>query len=125
MRGLGAGYTQILINGERAPAGFSMDSLAPDVIERIEVLLRNDLKRLAYGDDPSKLIFDSAVTARATACGYTRPARNCPRARRRAATRIPGQQRRNVYGGRDPPGRLRTGRMEQGTIVTLEKGVLE
>ena len=38
MRGLGAGYTQILVNGERAPAGFSMDSLAPDVIERIEVL---------------------------------------------------------------------------------------
>lgn len=38
MRGLGGGYTQILINGERAPAGFSMDSLAPDVIERIEVL---------------------------------------------------------------------------------------
>src|SRR5205085_5104517 len=38
MRGLGAGYTQVLINGERAPAGFSIDSLAPDVIERIEVL---------------------------------------------------------------------------------------
>lgn len=38
MRGLGSGYTQILINGERAPAGFSMDTLAPDVIERIEVL---------------------------------------------------------------------------------------
>ncbi|MTV40652.1 TonB-dependent receptor plug domain-containing protein [Duganella radicis] len=38
MRGLGVGYTQILINGERAPAGFSIDSLAPDVIERIEVL---------------------------------------------------------------------------------------
>jgi outer membrane receptor protein involved in Fe transport len=38
MRGLGAGYTQILINGERAPAGFAIDSLAPEVIERIEVL---------------------------------------------------------------------------------------
>lgn len=38
MRGLGAGYTQILINGERAPAGFSIESLSPDVIERIEVL---------------------------------------------------------------------------------------
>lgn len=38
MRGLGAGYTQILINGERAPNGFTLDSLAPDVIERIEVL---------------------------------------------------------------------------------------
>ncbi len=38
MRGLGSGYTQVLINGERAPAGFSLDSLAPEVIERIEVL---------------------------------------------------------------------------------------
>ncbi|CDG85925.1 TonB-dependent receptor plug domain-containing protein [Janthinobacterium agaricidamnosum] len=37
MRGLGSGYTQILLNGERAPAGFSIDSLAPGVIERIEV----------------------------------------------------------------------------------------
>lgn len=38
MRGLAAGYTQILINGERAPSGFDFDSLSPDVIERIEVL---------------------------------------------------------------------------------------
>lgn len=38
MRGLGAGYTQILINGDRAPSGFDFDSLSPDVIERIEVL---------------------------------------------------------------------------------------
>jgi outer membrane receptor for ferrienterochelin and colicin len=38
MRGLGSGYTQILINGERAPAGFTLDSLSPDTIERIEVL---------------------------------------------------------------------------------------
>lgn len=38
MRGLGNGYTQILIDGERAPANFSIESLSPDVIERIEVL---------------------------------------------------------------------------------------
>jgi outer membrane receptor for ferrienterochelin and colicins len=38
MRGLGSGYTQILIDGERAPAGFSMESLAPESIERIEIL---------------------------------------------------------------------------------------
>jgi outer membrane receptor for ferrienterochelin and colicin len=38
MRGLGGGYTQILVNGEKAPPGFSLDSLAPDLIERIEVL---------------------------------------------------------------------------------------
>jgi outer membrane receptor protein involved in Fe transport len=38
MRGLGGGYTQILVNGERTPAGFVLDTLAPDMIERIEVL---------------------------------------------------------------------------------------
>jgi outer membrane receptor protein involved in Fe transport len=38
MRGLGNGYTQILLNGERAPAGFDISSLSPEVIERIEVL---------------------------------------------------------------------------------------
>ncbi len=38
MRGLGNGYTQVLINGERAPQGFDISSLSPDVIERIEVL---------------------------------------------------------------------------------------
>ncbi|QYF93375.1 TonB-dependent receptor [Massilia sp. PAMC28688] len=38
MRGLGNGYTQVLLNGERAPAGFSMESLAPDSIERIELI---------------------------------------------------------------------------------------
>lgn len=38
MRGLGNGYTQVLLNGERAPAGFDIGSLSPDVIERVEVL---------------------------------------------------------------------------------------
>ncbi len=38
MRGLGSGYTQILVNGERAPAGFAIDSLSPDQVERIEVM---------------------------------------------------------------------------------------
>lgn len=38
MRGMGNGYTQILINGERAPRGFSMDSLSPDQVERIEIV---------------------------------------------------------------------------------------
>ena len=38
MRGLGAGYTQIMVNGERPPPGFSMDALAPDQIEKIEVI---------------------------------------------------------------------------------------
>ncbi|WP_082548389.1 TonB-dependent siderophore receptor [Massilia sp. Root335] len=38
MRGLGAGYTQILINGQPAPGNFSIDSIPPDLIERIEIL---------------------------------------------------------------------------------------
>lgn len=38
MRGLGAGYTQILINGDPAPQGFALDQLNPSQIERIEVL---------------------------------------------------------------------------------------
>jgi iron complex outermembrane receptor protein len=38
MRGLGGGYTLILLNGEPAPPGFSLDSLAPADIERIEVI---------------------------------------------------------------------------------------
>ncbi|OBV38199.1 TonB-dependent receptor plug domain-containing protein [Janthinobacterium psychrotolerans] len=38
MRGLGAGYTQILINGDPAPPGFSIESMAPEMIERIEIM---------------------------------------------------------------------------------------
>ena len=38
MRGMGAGYTQILINGQPAPGNFSIDSIPPDLIERIEIL---------------------------------------------------------------------------------------
>ena len=38
LRGLGAGYTLILINGEPAPPGFSLDTLAPADIERIEII---------------------------------------------------------------------------------------
>ncbi|MBN8506604.1 MAG: TonB-dependent receptor [Burkholderiales bacterium] len=38
LRGLGGGFTQILIDGERAPAGFNVDQLPPDQVERIEIL---------------------------------------------------------------------------------------
>jgi outer membrane receptor for ferrienterochelin and colicins len=38
MRGMGNGYTQILLNGERIPRGFSLDTLTPDMVERIEVI---------------------------------------------------------------------------------------
>ena len=38
LRGLGSGYTQLLIDGQRMPPGFSLDSLTPEQIERIEIL---------------------------------------------------------------------------------------
>ena len=38
MRGLGNGYTQILLDGERVPPGFSIEQLTPEQIERIEIL---------------------------------------------------------------------------------------
>lgn len=37
MRGLGSGYTLVLINGDPAPPGFQFDQLNPNQIERIEV----------------------------------------------------------------------------------------
>jgi outer membrane receptor for ferrienterochelin and colicins len=37
MRGMGNGYTQILIDGERVPAGFAIDQLSPEQVERIEI----------------------------------------------------------------------------------------
>ena len=38
LRGLGAGYTQLLVDGDRPPPGFSLDALSPDQIERIEII---------------------------------------------------------------------------------------
>jgi outer membrane receptor for ferrienterochelin and colicins len=38
MRGLGAGYTQILVNGEPVAQGFSIDSIAPALIDKIEIM---------------------------------------------------------------------------------------
>lgn len=38
LRGMGGGYTQLLLNGEPVPAGFSLDSISPSLIERVEVI---------------------------------------------------------------------------------------
>ena len=38
MRGLGGGYTQLLIDGQRMPPGFSLEQLTPEQVERIEIL---------------------------------------------------------------------------------------
>jgi outer membrane receptor protein involved in Fe transport len=38
MRGLGNGYASVLLNGAPAPAGFSIESISPDLVERIEIM---------------------------------------------------------------------------------------
>lgn len=38
MRGLGNGYTQVLLNGQPVPSGFSIDSISPELIERVEIM---------------------------------------------------------------------------------------
>ena len=37
LHGLGGGYTQILLDGQPLPQGFSIETLSPDMIERIEI----------------------------------------------------------------------------------------
>ena len=38
LRGMAGSYTQLLLDGQRVPPGFSVDSIAPEQIERIEIL---------------------------------------------------------------------------------------
>ena len=38
MRGMGGGFTQILVDGERIPPGFSLEQITPEQVERIEIL---------------------------------------------------------------------------------------
>ncbi|HZX28232.1 MAG TPA: TonB-dependent receptor [Telluria sp.] len=38
MRGLGDGYTQVLLNGQPVPPGFNLDSVPSDLVERVEIL---------------------------------------------------------------------------------------
>ena len=38
MRGMGGGFTQILLDGQRIPPGFSVEQITPDQVERIEIL---------------------------------------------------------------------------------------
>ena len=38
LRGLGGGFTPLLIDGQRVPPGFSLESLTPEQVERIEIL---------------------------------------------------------------------------------------
>lgn len=47
LRGLSSGYVQILLNGEKFPVGFSVDSISPDLIERIEITKVNSADQSA------------------------------------------------------------------------------
>jgi iron complex outermembrane receptor protein len=38
MRGMGGGYTQLLIDGQRIPPGFSLEQISPEQVELIEIL---------------------------------------------------------------------------------------
>lgn len=38
MRGMGGGYTQLLVNGERMGPGYTLADIPPDQVERIEIL---------------------------------------------------------------------------------------
>ena len=38
MRGMGGGFTQILLDGQRIPPGFNIEEITPDQVERIEIL---------------------------------------------------------------------------------------
>lgn len=38
LRGMDSGYVQILLNGEPAPPGFSLESVAPHTVDRIEIM---------------------------------------------------------------------------------------
>lgn len=38
MRGMGGGYTLVMIDGQRMPPGFSLDDIPPEQIERIEIM---------------------------------------------------------------------------------------
>jgi outer membrane receptor protein involved in Fe transport len=37
MRGMGSGYVLILLNGVAAPSGFALESISPDLVERVEI----------------------------------------------------------------------------------------
>lgn len=38
MRGLGQGYTLVMLNGQPVPPGFALDSLDPELVERVEIM---------------------------------------------------------------------------------------
>jgi outer membrane receptor protein involved in Fe transport len=49
MRGLGRGYTSVLLNGAPLPPGFSIDALTPAMIERVEIIRTAQAELSAQG----------------------------------------------------------------------------
>jgi len=49
MRGLGRGYTSVLLNGVPLPPGFSIDALTPAMIERVEIIRTASAELSAQG----------------------------------------------------------------------------
>lgn len=66
LRGMGAGYTQILIDGEPAPGGFAVESLSPDLVERIEI------QRSAQADASAQAVAGSINIVMRSAAGPAR-----------------------------------------------------
>lgn len=49
MRGLGKGYTSVLLNGAPLPPGFSIDALTPAMIERVDIIRTASAELSAQG----------------------------------------------------------------------------
>lgn len=49
MRGLGNGYTQLLLNGEAPARGFPLDSISPDMVDRVEIIPASSAEYSAQG----------------------------------------------------------------------------
>jgi outer membrane receptor for ferrienterochelin and colicin len=80
LRGLGAGYTQILIDGEPAPSGFAIDTLSPDLVERIEI------QRSAQADASAQAVAGSINIILRKSTGPTRRSLKLGAERKAAAT---------------------------------------
>ena len=80
LRGLGAGYTQILVDGDPAPGGFAIDTLSPDLVERIEIL------RSASADTSAQAVAGTINIVMRKARGSTRSVKlSAGQAQRRAS----------------------------------------
>lgn len=68
MRGLGSGYTLVLVDGQPAPGGFDIASLSPELIERIEIQrsAQADVSALAVAGSINIILKKAIGTAQKT-----------------------------------------------------------